>query len=100
MSFNFAFLRTSVAIRRCPPECPLIVAHARMPSLVNAPMCTIAFTAVSYERVRTRFRTRKSDDALTSMSHILRVGNLFLHHFTLTVHGCNRNQPNVSFIAM
>ncbi len=28
------------------------------------------------------------------MPHLLRVGNLFSRRFTLTVHGCNRSQPN------
>ncbi len=45
-----------------------------MPSLVNMPMCTVAFTAVSYERlchkrqlehVRAYFRTHWSDEALS-----------------------------------
>ncbi len=91
-----------MAIHRCPPEPLLIAAHANMPCLVNAPMCSVVFTAVRYKRLRCKrrlericafLRTRLSGVALqpTSMPHLLRVGNLFLGHFTLTVRSCNRN---------
>ncbi len=79
-----------MAIRRCLPEHMLIAARARTPCLVNAPMCIVAFTAVSYKRpcckcrpecVRTRFRTRLSGEALTSMPHFLRGVNLFVFDF-------------------
>ncbi len=92
-----------MAIRRCLPEHLFIVAHMRICSLVNAPICTVTFTAVGYKRpcckrqlkpVRASFRMCMSDEALTSMPHLLRVGNVFLYHFTLTVHGCNINRPN------
>ncbi len=109
MPFYFAFTRASVAIRRCPPEHLLIAAHGRTPSLVNTPMCTDPFTAVNYklpchkrplECVHARFQSCLSGEALTSMPHLLKVENLFLHRFMLTVHGCNRNQPNGPFIAI
>ncbi len=97
------------AIHRCPPECLLIVACVRTPSLANVSMCTIAFTTVSYkcprcncrsERVCAHFWTILSGEALTSMPHLLRVGNLFLRCITLTLHGCNRSQPNGPFLSM
>ncbi len=99
-SFYFVLPRASVAIRRYLPKLLLIVARVRMPSLVNAPICTVAFTAVSYkhpchkhqsECVHACFWMPLSDEALTCIPHLLRVGNSFLHHFTLTVQGCNIN---------
>ncbi len=57
-SSYFAFPQASVAICRCPPERLLIVAHARTPSLVNAPICTVAFTAVSYKRPYNKHRSK------------------------------------------
>ncbi len=86
MSFYFAFPQASAAFRRCPPERLLIAARTRTPSLMNAPMCTVAFTAVNYERlhcklrlelVRVWFQTRLSGKALTSMPYLLRVGICF-----------------------
>ncbi len=53
-----------MAIRRCLPERLQIAAHTRTATLINAPMCIVAFIAVSYkhrrhkrlsERVHTRF---------------------------------------------
>ncbi len=55
----------------------LIVARVRMSSLVTMPMCTVAFTAVSYKRpcckcrlkpIRAHFQMRLSSEPLTSMS--------------------------------
>ncbi len=60
-----------------------------MSNLVNAPMCTVIFTDVSCKRqlehIHARFRMRLSGEVLTSMPPLLRVGNLFLRLFTLTV---------------
>ncbi len=107
--FYFAFPQASVAIHRCLPEYLLVVARRKTRNLVNAPICIVAFSAVSYKhsrykcrskRIRACFRTRLSGKALTGMPHLLRAGNFFLHPFTLTVHGYNRNWPSGSFIAM
>ncbi len=50
LSLYFAFLRALITIHSCPLECLLITACGRTSSLVNAPICTLVFTAVSYKR--------------------------------------------------
>ncbi len=106
--FVLSFRRASVAIHRCPSERLLIGAHARILTSVNTAMYIVAFTAVSYKRshrkcwsehICAHFQMCPSGKALTSILHLLRVGNLFLRRFMLTVNSCNRNRLNGPFIA-
>ncbi len=96
-----AILSIYFLIMNVMPERLLIVACEKS-KFGERIMCTVALTVVSYkapcckcwsEHICACFQTRLSGEALTSMPHLLRVGNFYLRSFTLTVHSCNRNQP-------
>ncbi len=112
--FYFAF-PWSLAIRRCLPESSLIAAHTRTRIPVDRDThkntqfseCTSGYSCIyccklQTPALQTSFETRPClfREALISMPHLPRVGNFFFSCFTLTEHGCNRNQPNGSFIAL
>ncbi len=90
-------LKLKVILLRIPVGiCGYLQMPARMPvdhgtCENDTPMCTVAFTAVSYKRphrkrlsegICARFWTLLSGEALTSIPHLLRVVNLFLRRFT------------------
>ncbi len=84
-----------MAIRLCPPERMLIAAQARTPCFVKVPMCIVTSTALSYKRlcckrqlkrIHAGSQTYLSSEALTGMPHLLRVRNLFLRCFMLTLY--------------